>query len=135
MLLWLLACTPRADLVFSPDALDFGDVDFAGEMPDGGYASEDVTLTNDGHATITLSLPEYDADRLCLAGFDGRDFPVELGEIDAGSTYRFSVGVCAYVSGEIDTSVETELAVDTDGNPDTVTLPITFTPIRTSDIR
>ena len=45
--------------------------------------------------------------------------------------YTFGVGVCWYLPGEEDTEVSTQLVVKTDGNPSSVTLPITFTPIRT----
>jgi hypothetical protein len=132
MLFWLFACAPKEGLEFSPATLAFGEVDFAGEMPDGGYATEDVELSNAGKTTVSIELPAYDKDRLCLTGFDADgDFPVDLGDVDPGSTYRFTVGVCFYVAGEIDTEVATELVVDSDDG--SVTLPITFTPIRTSE--
>lgn len=125
------ACTPAAGLVFSPATLDFGEVDFTGELPDEGYATETVTLTNEGKADLVVTLPEYDADRLCLAGFGTQDFPVALGELAPGAAYTFVVGVCGYISGEADTAVATELAVDADSG--TVTLPITFTPVRPAE--
>ncbi|MDP2306274.1 MAG: hypothetical protein Q8P18_09635 [Pseudomonadota bacterium] len=126
-----IGCTPAVGLVFSPEALDFGEVDFAGELPEEGYAVETVTLTNEGASSVGIALPEYDTDRLCLAGFGSQDFPVDLGELDAGSAYTFSVGVCAYVSGELNAPVATALEVD--GDDGTVTLPITFTPVRTAE--
>ncbi len=127
----LFACAPTVGLVFTPDTLDFGEVDFAGELPEEGYASASVTLTNEGARPVALSLPAYDTERLCLAGYTTQTFPVDLGEAAPGSAFTFIVGVCAYVSGEIDTVVETGLEVDTDDAP--VSLPITFTPIRTAD--
>jgi hypothetical protein len=131
MFLALLGCA-GPDLSFSPASLDLGEVDFTGEMPDDGYATASVDLTNVTGPTFVLSLPEYDTDRLCLQGFpvDG-DYPVDLGELAEGSTYTFGVGVCWYLPGEEDTEVSTQLVVKTDGNPSSVTLPITFTPIRT----
>lgn len=123
-------CAPAEGLVFSPERLDFGEVDFAGELPEDGYASESVSLANAGKRTVAIALPAFDDDRLCLAGFDGRDFPVELGELAPDAAYTFVVGVCGYVSGEVDSSVTTELVVDGSDGP--VALPITFTPIRSS---
>ncbi|MFN7147710.1 MAG: hypothetical protein ACK4YP_28330 [Myxococcota bacterium] len=134
LLVLLAACTPSADLAFSPSALDFGEVDFAGEMPDAGYASEAVTLTNDGGATLTVWLAAYDTDHLCVSGFpEDLAYPAELGPLGPGDTYALDVGVCAYVSGEIGTPIATELVVETDGDPAVLTLPITFTPIRSSE--
>lgn len=124
-------CTPPAGLVFSPATLAFGEVDFTGEVPDEGYATEVVSLSNDGRKTLPIALPEYDPDRLCLAGFGTQAFPVALGDLDPGAAYTFTVGVCGYVSGEVDTEVTTELAVDSDDG--TVTLPITFTPVRPTE--
>lgn len=123
-------CAPPAGLVFTPDSLDFGEVDFAGELPEEGYAVATATLSNEGKSSIAIALPEYDTDRLCLAGFGTQDFPVDLGELAAGAAYTFTVGVCAYVSGELDTVVVTDVAVDGDAR---VTLPVTFTPIRTAE--
>lgn len=130
----LTACSEPASLVLSPAALDFGEIDFAGEVPEGGYASETVTLRHDGGPAVALSLPSYDFDRLCVAGFpDDRDYPRSLGTIEEGGSYVFEVGVCGYVPGELTTVVATELVVETDGDPASVTLPITFTAIRTGE--
>lgn len=126
-MLFLLACT-SVELSFSPASLDLGEVDFAGEMPDGGYANETVTVTNVNGPTVALSLPEFDTDRLCLTGFDDREYPVSLGDLDEAGTYVFQIGVCAYLPGEETTTVVTELVVKAD--EDAFTLPITFTAIR-----
>jgi hypothetical protein len=126
----LVGCAGQT-LSFSPDTLDFGEVDFAGELPEEGYAVETVTLTNDGSAADTLSLQAYDQDHLCLAGFTTQDFPVDLGSVSSGGSYTFRVGVCAYVSGEVDTEVSATIEVE--GDNGAVSLPVTFTPVRSSE--
>lgn len=123
-------CTPSPGLVFSPASLAFGEVDFEGELPDEGYAVLTTVLRNAGKTTIAISLPEYDTDRLCLGGFDTQVFPFDLGPLNPGAAYTFQVGVCGYVSGEAGTEVATELRVD--GEDETASLPITFTPMRSS---
>lgn len=134
VLLALVACSDPAALTFSPASLDFGEVDFGGEMPDGGYASETVTLRQEGGPAVALSLPAYDFDRLCLAGFpDDRDYPRALDTLEEGGSYVFEVGVCAYVPGELTSEIETEVVVETDGDPSYVTLPIRFTAVRTEE--
>lgn len=127
----LVACAEPTVLALSPAALDFGEVDFAGELPEGGYTSETVTLRHEGGPAVALALPEYDFDRLCVAGFpDDRDYPRALGTVEEGGSYVFEVGVCGYVPGELTTEVTTELVVETDGEPGSVTLPIAFVPYR-----
>jgi hypothetical protein len=130
MMLWLLACTRHADFDIEPSSLNFGEVTFEGEVPEEGYASQDVSYTNAGKATIALTLPPWDEDRLCLPGLDGFDTPYDLGDVDPGSTLRITVGICYYLPGEIDSEVSTQLDLETDGDPDTLTVPITFTPVR-----
>ena len=130
----LAACAQPADLSFSPASLALGEVDFAGEQPEEGYASETVTLTNASGPSLTLSLPAYDFDHLCLAGFpDDQTYPLALGVVDEGGAYTFVVGVCAYVPGELTREVTTEVVVATDGDPAEVVLPVTFTAIRTAE--
>jgi hypothetical protein len=127
MLLTLLACAPAA-LTFTPDTLDFGEVDFSGEMPDEGYASMTVTLAHEGGPSVQAWLPAYDFERLCLTGFpESFGYPADLGELSEGSSYVFQVGVCAYLPGEGDAPVSTELVVSADSD---IVLPITFTPVR-----
>ncbi|MDP2317374.1 MAG: hypothetical protein Q8P41_31105 [Pseudomonadota bacterium] len=127
------ACAPARGLEFDPAQLDFGEVDFTGEMPDTGYALLSVSVTNPGTRTETIALPAYDDDHLCLVGFGTQDFPVDLGDLAPGATYVLQVGVCAYVSGEVGSLVETGLEVDSDGPSGTINLPIAFTPVRTDE--
>lgn len=131
VLLWSVACAPKVEFNLVPDGLEFGVVDFAGEMPADGYAFDEVVLQNDGKATIVLTLPAYDTLRLCLKGFDvDREYPIELGEVAPGASYLLGIGLCSYVDGEVDTDVETRVDVRTDGAPDVLSIPVTFTPIR-----
>lgn len=134
LLALLFACSNPAELAFTPSELALGEVDFGGEMPESGYASASVTLAHGGGPAVNLSLPAYDFDHLCVAGFpDDQTYPLALGDLEEGGSYTFEVGICAYVPGELTTEVATELVVEADADPWEVVLPITFTAIRTSE--
>jgi hypothetical protein len=134
LLTLLLACANPTLLTFDPASLELGEVDFAGEVPEDGYASGVVTLTHGGGPDVVVSLPAYETDHLCVAGFpEDQVYPVDLGPFTEGTAYTFTVGVCAYVPGELTTEVTTSFTVETDGDPGEITLPITFTAIRTGE--
>lgn len=133
-MLLLLACAePAVDINVSPDQLDFGEVQFTAEMPDEGFAQEEVVLTNASERETVLTLPPYDDDHLCIEGFDNDQLPQDLTSMTHQATYVLRVGICGYIPGEADSEVALTLTVQTDGTPSTVEIPITFTPIRVTE--
>lgn len=134
MILSLLACgDPELQFDISPSPLDLGTVDFVAEMPDEGYASGSVSLANVGETSAVLTMPEYDTEVFCIAGFTTQAFPVEMSEVKPGSTYVLTVGICGYPPGNAGEEVETSFEVWTDGTPDTLTVDVVFTPNRVTD--
>jgi hypothetical protein len=136
-MLWLIACAPKVEFDVNPTSLVFGEVDFGSyqtgeDMPENGWAYGEIQLTNVGKGTTSLSLPEYDTDRLCVAGYeaDRTDWPVPLGDIEPEATLKLGVGVCGYEPGELTSEVTTQVDVWTDGDPDTLSISVTFTPVR-----
>lgn len=129
---WLfIACAHEVKVVASPESLDFGEVHFGAEMPEGGWAlQQEVTFSNAGEDAVVLTLPEPNAD-LCLDGFADDAYPADLGQVNAGSAYVIRVGICAYQSGEATTEQEFPLVVNTP--EDTVSVTVTFTPIRDNE--
>ncbi|MFZ5481335.1 MAG: hypothetical protein ACOZNI_31535 [Myxococcota bacterium] len=133
MIFWLVGCG-EVELEFSPGTLAFGEIDFSAELPEEGYAPETVTITNTGEKAGTLWLPEYDTERLCLAGFDAdREYPVELGLAEPGDAYVLDVAVCGFGSGELETEVRIGVDVLVDDDPEPFTLPVTYTPVLVAD--
>lgn len=126
----LVACGPKVEFEISPESVELGEVSFDGEMPEGGYAGVTVLLKNAGSEAVELVLPAWDDDHLCLAGFDGQLPPVDLGEVGVGSTYQLVIGICAYLPGELTTEVATGVALETNGDPGTLTIPVSFIPVR-----
>lgn len=134
VLLQLLACGPEpVTFAFEPASLDFGEVDFPPEMPDGGYAQLGLSVTNTGETDGVLSLPEPDPEIFCIAGFTTQEFPVNIGTVNPGSTYVFTVGLCGYPPGSAGTLLDTSFDIRTDGDPDTLTVPVSFTPNRVTE--
>lgn len=134
MLFVLLACSePAVEINTSPDELAFGDVEFTAEMPEGGFAQEDLVLTNASERETVLTLPPYDDDHLCIEGFDNDQLPQDLASMTQQATYVLRVGVCGYVPGEAESEVQLTLTINTDGTPSTVQVPVSFTPIRVNE--
>lgn len=129
-----LACVQETvEFAFEPAVLDFGRVNFPPEMPDDGYAQLQLTVTNTGETDGHLTLPEPDAEIFCIEGFTTQEFPADVGEVNPGSAYVFTVGLCGYPPGTADSLVETALEITTDGLPETLTAPVTFTPNRMTE--
>lgn len=130
-MLLLLACAPAVVVTANPDRLDFGEVVFGADMPEGGWAAlQETSLTNEGEEAVALQLPEPESE-LCLDGFPAGVFPADLGIVDPGSSYILKVGICDYTEGDAGSEVEVPLLVDTATEP--VTITVVFTPIRTED--
>ena len=129
MLAILLACTTPVEISVVPETLDIGDVDITPDMPDEGYyAAGVVTLTNDGEETVSLQLPEYDNESLCIQGFLTQEFPVAMTDLDPEQSFAITVGICGYPPGTDGQPVAAPFDVWTDGDPDTIAISIEFTP-------
>ncbi len=134
LILAALACGPEpVEFTLAPEILEFGTIDFPPEMPDGGYADLQLTVTNTGETDGTLTLPEPDPEIFCIAGFTTQAFPVDVGAVNPGSAYVFTVGLCGYPPGNAGTEVSTSFDILTDGDPATLTVPVTFTPNRVTE--
>lgn len=129
-----LACAPEpVTFTVSPQPLAFGVVDFPPEMPDEGYAQEQVSVTNTGETTGSLTFPEPDPVVFCIPGVSDGGFPLDLGEVRPGSSYVVNVGLCGYPPGEAGEEVSVSFDLETDGDPATLTVEVTFTPNRITE--
>ena len=129
--LLLPACRgPRGSLQVEPLSIDFGEVDFQQEMPDGGYDPRVITLSNRGEQDLDVWLPGYDQERLCLEGFTAAEGVIELPTLSPGSPYLLTLSVCGYLSGERDLEVEGALRFLNDGEEPAVDLEYRFIPVR-----
>lgn len=135
MLFALLAACGPEPVVFtlSPETLDYGVVDFPPEMPGDAYATQQLSVTNTGETDGVLELPEPDPDIFCIAGFTTQDFPAPVGTVGPGSTYVFNVGLCGYPPGDAGSEVTETFDIWTDGDPDTITVTVKFTPNRITE--
>jgi hypothetical protein len=124
---WAAACGGEPVVNFSPARLDFGTVDFAEEVPEGGFAPIALTVRNDGERDLPWSLTTLDGERLCIPGIG--EAPVELPDLAADASQTYTVGVCGYVAeaGDRDTLVTGSLRFDIDGA--SFSVPWGFTPV------
>lgn len=131
LLLLAVGCAAEpVDFTISPNPVTFGEVDFAVEMPEEGYAPIATTLTNNGTYDVTLTLEAFDEDHLCVQGYPHDTLPGAMGLVAPGSSYVLNIAVCGYLPGERDAEVSTSVTVGTDADPATLTIPVTFTPVQ-----
>lgn len=116
------------ELRFSPEELDFGEVDFSEEMPEGGYSPLALRLTNESTKDLSLYITDFDFNHLCLLGFS--DLPADLGSLSPDSSYSAMVSVCDYIeeNGERDDLLQGTITVAYNEKY-TLSIPWSFTPI------
>lgn len=119
------------ELTAWPRRVDFGEIDFLDAVPANGFAETEIVLTSAGKVSVTASLADADFDHLCMQGFSASMLPADIGELSPDQTYSLFAGVCAYSveNGERDTLVEGTIVVETDGDPESVEIPWSFTPV------
>ncbi len=126
----LAACT-APELIFLPQELEFGDIDFSEEMPDGGYAPMDLKITNESTKDTDIYITDFDFSRLCFQGFS--ELPIDLGSLNPDSSYSAVVSVCNYIeeNGERDDLLEGSIIIEYNDKY-THSLPWSFTPVLTN---
>ena len=122
-----IACA-APELTFSPEELQFGDIDFSEEMPNGGYSPMDLKLTNESTKDLDIYIIDFDLSRLCFQGFS--ELPIDLGSLSPDSSYSGVVSVCDYIeeNGERDDLLEGNIVIEYNDKY-TLSLPWSFTPV------
>ena len=125
---FFIACN-SGELTAFPSTLDWGDIDFREVPPEGGFAQQDISLTNTGTQNIDISLSVFNDVYLCLTGLDGK--PQELGTLEPEQSYSLRVGVCDYIeeNGERDTLISGQIEITHSGKNSPVSIDWSFTPV------
>ena len=121
------ACTTETFLSVSPDNLDFGEVNFREEMPEGGYHPLELTIQNTSTKDVDLYLQDADLTHLCVEGFT--NIPTNVSKLSPNDRFVFLVSVCDYIeeNGERDDLLTGAILLD-DGTS-TYEVPWSFTPV------
>ena len=124
----LFACGSR-ELTAFPSNIDWGEVDFRENPPEGGFYQQNIALTNTGTKPIEIELSVFDSVHLCLTGLDGS--PQSLGVLEAEQTYNLLVGVCNYVEeeGERDQELSGQIEIRHEGDDSPEIITWSFTPV------
>jgi len=129
--LMLMGCgSTDGQLVADPDTIPWGEIDFQEDKPEGGYNAQTITLTNTGtEDTVNATVVAFDFDHLCLDGFSS--IPIEIPELNPGSSYVLTVGVCDYnrETGERDDVITGEIGIEHDGTNSPTVISWQFVPI------
>ena len=116
------------ELTAFPSKIEWGEVDFQSSMPDDGYDTRDITLTNTGTSDIELSLETFDDVHICLKGLDGAQ---SLGMLEPEQTYSLLMGACGYQpdEGERDNEQTGVVTITHSGGNSPLEILWSFTPV------
>ena len=123
-----LACN-GAELKAFPSSIAWGEVDFRPAMPEEGYDPQSIQLNNTGTGVIEISLQSFDADHICLQGFDSA--PEDLGALEEEQTYTLVVSACNYIEeeGERDQEITGTIQISHSGKESPLQIDWSFTPV------
>jgi len=126
--LLLFACSNNLEVTPFPSSLNFGEVNFHETMPDEGYQSMEVDITNTGEKEVSLEVVSFDFERLCLQGYTS--VPASLSSLSPDSKFTLLVSVCDYIeeAGERDDLLEGSIEIEYGGEA-SLSIPWSFTPI------
>ena len=134
MLVWLLfGCGDEGELTSFPASIDWGEINFRAEPnPDQGYDSRSIALTNTGENPLIVSIDDVDLGLLRLEGFTDTDLqlPIDLGNLNPGTSFTIYVGVWDYIH-ENGTGSETSgsISVTHSGKDSPLKVPWAFIPV------
>lgn len=126
ILLPAAACGAEPELSFSPPTMSWGEVDFGGRMPADGFAPQTLSITNEGDATVEMTLVDFPFDYLCLKGFSAT--PAELPTLETTQVTTLDMAVCGYdPEGGLGVARSGDIVMEASGS--TVKVPWSFTPV------
>jgi hypothetical protein len=131
----ILAACSSSELSVSPNPMAFGEVDFNQPIPAEGYAIQEVFLNNVGENDLTITISQFDDERLRLTGSFVTQSPLTLATIGPGQFHTINVSVWNYdvEGGERDTLVSGNIQFTAAELKDPVLQNWSFTPVRIFD--
>ena len=130
MLVLLLGCT-KTEFEYSPQVIDWGEINFYDDMPENGYEEQNILFRNNGEKQISLNVSGFDKEYFCVVRETENDF-INIEELNPNQIFEISVSVCNYIeeSGERDTEISGTFQIfDSNKNKDVGSIDWSFTPI------
>ena len=130
MLVLLLGCT-KIDFEYSPQVIDWGEINFYDDMPENGYEEQNIVFRNIGEKLISLNVSGFNKEYFCVVGETEDDF-INITELESNQIFEISVSVCNYIeeNGERDTEISGTFQIfDQNKNQDIGSIEWSFTPI------
>ena len=126
--IFFIGCA-SGELTAFPSQITWGDVDFQSSMPETGYDTKNIILTNTGTTNIELSLEVYDDVHICLDGLDASS--QSLGSLEPEQSYSLLVGACGYQpdQGERDKEITGSITISHTGANSPTEIAWSFTPV------
>ena len=130
MLVLLLGCT-KTEFEYSPQVIDWGEINFYDDMPENGYEEQNIVFRNNGEKQISLNVSGFNKEYFCVVGETENDF-INIEELNPNQIFEISVSVCNYIeeNGERDTEISGTFQIfDSNNNKDVGSIDWNFTPI------
>ena len=110
MLVFLLGCT-KTEITYSPDIIEWGEINFYDEMPENGYDEQNIVFQNIGKKQISLLVSGFNSEYFCIAD-EEKDY-VYMADLYPNQIFEVSVSVCDYMEeyGQRDELVEGEFEI------------------------
>ena len=131
MLVLLLGCT-KTEITYTPDVIEWGEINFYDDMPENGYDEQNIVFQNIGKKQISLFVSGFDSEYFCLLGQE-RD-SISLSNLEPNQIFSVSVSVCDYIeeNGQRDEELNGtfEIFDETQGTQKKIgTINWSFTPV------
>ena len=65
MLVLLLGCT-KTEFEYSPQVIDWGEINFYDDMPENGYEEQNIVFRNNGEKQISLNVSGFNKEYFVL---------------------------------------------------------------------
>ena len=110
MLVLLLGCT-KTEITYTPDIIEWGEINFYDDMPENGYDEQNIVFQNIGKKQISLLVSGFNSEYFCIKNAD-TDF-IEIDDLYTNQIFEVSVSVCDYMeeNGQRDEYVEGQFEI------------------------
>ena len=131
MLVLLLGCT-KTEITYTPNVIEWGEINFHNSMPENGYDEQNIVFQNVGKKQISLLVLGFNTEYFCIVGEDGSE--ITISDLEPSQIFEISVAVCDYIEeeGQRDEFLEGEFEIldQTKNSPERIgSIEWSFTPV------
>ena len=110
MLVLLLGCT-KTEITYTPNVIEWGEINFYEDMPENGYGEQNIVFQNMGKKQISLLVSGFNSEYFCITK-EEKDY-IYIDDLYPNQIFEVSVSVCDYMEeyGQRDEYVEGQFEI------------------------